>query len=68
MRFLETSEAPAQGNLPLPVAKPVKTRRIPTTRKPARKKAKPAKRKAAKSKAAKSKAPRKVRRKQKTRR
>ena len=63
MRFLETSEAPAQGNLPLPVAKPAKTRRTPTTRKPARKKAKAAKRKVARSKA-----PRKVRRKQKTRR
>jgi len=85
MRFLETSEAPAQGNLPLPLPVPIpaKTQQAPTPRKPARKKAKaakrnvakrnapkrsPAKRKAARSKPAKSKAPRKVRRKQKTRR
>ncbi len=41
MRFLETAEAPAQGNLPLPVAKPAKTRRTrrhasPPRRRPSR--------------------------------
>jgi hypothetical protein len=41
MRFLETGEAPAQGNLPLPViraAKPAKAARVPAKRRPAAKK------------------------------
>ena len=69
MRFLETSESPAHGNLVVPEVQRPKARRVaPVVRKPARKKTKAAKRKAPKRKAPKRMAARKIRRKQKTRR
>ncbi len=84
MRFLETGEAPAQGNLPLPVLKEPAPRRKPVVKKkkPAAKRAtpkksarkKPAARKAAarrsavRKPAAKKPAPKKRKTKQKTRR
>jgi GTP-binding protein len=74
MRFLETGESPAQGNLVVPeVQRPKAKRAAPVVRKPARKKAKAVKRKAPKRTAPKRKAPKakatgKTARKQKTRR
>jgi GTP-binding protein len=57
MRFLETGEAPAQGNLPLPVRPEKRAAKAasPAKRKPAAKKAKKAVKKAALRKAAKKK-------------
>jgi len=51
MRFLETGEAPAQGNLALPEVKPKK---VEVARKPARKKAAPKRKAAARRPAAKT--------------
>jgi len=69
MRFLETNEAPAHGNLVLPEVKRPKARQAtPAPRKPARHKAKAKATARKKAKAVKRKAPRKTSRKQKTRR
>jgi GTP-binding protein len=70
MTFLETSEAPAQGNLPLPVVVPTKKaapKKKAAKKKPAPKKA-AAKKKTAKKKAAPKKPAHKKKGKQKTRR
>jgi hypothetical protein len=72
MRFLETGEAPTQGNLPLPVmraARPVKSARVPAKKRPvAKKRAKPKKRPAPKKSSPKKVAPKRGAKKRKSRR
>jgi GTPase len=68
MRFLETSEPPAQGNLALPVIERPKPKAKPAVRKPKAKKAKKAKAKTKTKARAKAKAKAKSKSKQKTRR